>query len=118
MMVPVLESYDVAETDRSTPVRFTTTQPTQALLMLNSDFINQQAGLLAARLKKEAGDNITKQVERGLYLTTQRRPDAKEIRRGIELIQALKAEDGISADVALKYFCLAALNFNEFVYLD
>ncbi len=35
LLVPILESFDVAETDRSTPVRFSTTQPTQALAMLN-----------------------------------------------------------------------------------
>jgi len=27
-------------------------------------------------------------------------------------------KDGASPDVALKYFCLLALNLNEFVYVD
>ena len=44
LLMPILESFDLAETDRSTPVRFTTTQPTQALAMLNGDFLNEQAG--------------------------------------------------------------------------
>ena len=34
---------DLAETDRSSPVRFVTTQPTQALGMLNGSFANEQA---------------------------------------------------------------------------
>ena len=43
-----------AETDRSTPVRFTTTQPTQALRMLNSEFLNKQAGSVR-RAAKQGG---------------------------------------------------------------
>ena len=31
LLMPILESFDTAETDRSTAVRFVTTQPTQAL---------------------------------------------------------------------------------------
>ena len=36
-------SFDLAETDRTNPVRFTTTQPTQALPMLNGD-VPERAG--------------------------------------------------------------------------
>src|SRR5439155_4113835 len=42
LVAPILESFDVAETDRTTPVRFATTQPTQALLLLNSGLMGQQ----------------------------------------------------------------------------
>src|SRR5262249_48776418 len=35
LLYPLLESFDLAEPDRPTPVRFSSTQPTQALLMLN-----------------------------------------------------------------------------------
>ncbi len=55
LLLPILESFDLAETDRTTPVRFSTTQPTQALGMLNGDFLNKQARVFAARLRKEAG---------------------------------------------------------------
>ena len=34
--VPIMQSFDVADTDSSCPVRFNTVQPTQALGMLNS----------------------------------------------------------------------------------
>ena len=43
LLLPILESFDLAETDRSSPVRFSTTQPTQALAMLNGTFLNEQA---------------------------------------------------------------------------
>ncbi len=117
LLVPILESFDVPETDRSSPVRFSTTQPTQALAMLNSDFLNQQAVLFAARLRREAGADPAAQVRRGLSLVTSRPPTAAEMRRGLDLMDGL-ARDGVSRDAALNYFCLVALNLNEFVYLD
>jgi len=115
---PILESFDVAETDRSAPVRFATVQPTQALGMLNSAFQNEQAEVFAARLRREAGDDAAKQVRLGLQLVTTRPPTDAEVQRGLGLIAALRAQDNASAEVALKYFCLMALNLNELVYVD
>jgi hypothetical protein len=43
LSVPILAAFDAADVDASCPVRFTTTQPTQALSMLNGDFLNAQA---------------------------------------------------------------------------
>jgi len=118
LLTPILESFDVAETDRSSPVRFATTQPTQALGMLNSDFLNKQAALFAERLRQEAGDDTGKQVQLALTLATGRRPRNAEIQRGMKLIETLKTQDGAAAEIALRYYCLMMLNLNEFVYLD
>jgi len=116
LLTPILEGFDLAETDRSSPVRFSTTQPTQALGMLNGTFLNQQAGLLAERLKRDVGDDTRRQVERALTLVTSRPPTDAEVRRGLDLIASLKSDD--NADAALRTFCLVTLNLNEFVYLD
>jgi hypothetical protein len=118
LLTPILESFDVAETDRSAPVRFVTTQPTQALGMLNSDFMGQQADALAARLRREAGADVSRQVRLALTLATSRPAADAEVRRGVALIEALQAKDGVAPEAALKYFCLVVLNLNEFVYLD
>jgi len=118
LLTPILDSFDTAETDRSTPVRFVTTQPTQALALLNGAFVNKQAGLFADRLRREAGADIDKQVRLALTLVMGRTPKDKEVRRGLDLIAALKAKEGVSAETALKCFCLVVLNLNEFVYLD
>jgi hypothetical protein len=118
LLLPILESFDLAETDHTTPVRFAATQPTQALLMLNSKFLNDQAAAFAARLKKEAGNDVKNQVRLALSLATQRTPTAMEIQRGVKLIEDLKAKDGAWEETALKYFCLMVLNLNEFIYLD
>ncbi|HZY87742.1 MAG TPA: DUF1549 and DUF1553 domain-containing protein, partial [Gemmataceae bacterium] len=118
LLTPILESFDVAETDRSAPVRFVTTQPTQALGMLNSAFLGKQADALAARLRREAGADVSKQVRLALTLAASRPAADAEVRRGVDLIESLRAKDGAAPEVALKYFCLVVLNLNEFVYLD
>jgi hypothetical protein len=118
LLTPILESFDVPETDRPAPVRFSTTQPTQALAMLNSDFLNRQAAILATRLAADAGKDVAAQVRLALRLATQRPPEEAEVRRGVSLIEALQTKDGASADAALRCFCLMVLNLNEFIYLD
>jgi hypothetical protein len=118
LLLPILESFDLAETDRTTPTRFSTTQPTQALGMLNSDFLQQQAALFAGRLRREAGMDPASQVRRALSLATSRPPAAEEVRRGLDLMRALRAEDGVSEEQALTYYCLLVLNLNELMYLD
>jgi hypothetical protein len=118
LLTPILESFDLAETDRSTPVRFVTVQPTQALGMLNSEFLNLQAELFAERLRREAGKDARNQVRLGLSLTTGRPPTTAEIARGVNLLEKLATEDHAGPGLALKYFCLMSLNLNEMVYLD
>ena len=114
----MLASFDFADTDTTCPVRFATTQPTQALTMLNSDFMGREAGTLAARLRREAGDRPVDQVKLALKLATCRVPETREVDRGVRLIKSLEEEDGLSADVALHHFSLIVLNLNEFIYLD
>ncbi|MCA9218555.1 MAG: DUF1553 domain-containing protein [Planctomycetales bacterium] len=118
LKVPIIESFDFAETDLSCPVRFSTTQPTQALGMLNSEFSNDQAKELAKRLRSEAGKNVRDQVARGLWLTTQREPADDDVQRALKLIDELQTKDNVSADRALELFCLMVLNLNEFIYVD
>ena len=118
LILPILDAFDVAETDRTTAVRFSSTQPTQALSFLNGEFMNSQAKIFANRLKKEAGNDVNSQVRLGLSLATSRQPSDAEVRRGVGLIQAMQREDGVSADMALQSFCLVVLNLNEFMYLD
>ncbi|MBM3992639.1 MAG: DUF1549 domain-containing protein [Planctomycetes bacterium] len=118
LALPMLEAFDVAEPDRPTPVRFTSTVPTQALSLLNGEFMNTQARIFAERLKNEAGKDAPAQVRLGLHLAASRPPTDTEIRRGVRLIETLQREDGVSADAALQAFCLVVLNLNEFVYLD
>ena len=44
LVLPILAEFDVCDTDSSCAVRFSTTQPTQALAMLNGDFAHATSG--------------------------------------------------------------------------
>ena len=117
LLLPILESFDQAETDRSTPVRFATTQPTQALGMINGPFLNKQAHALAARLRREAGAEPRAQVDLAFRLATGHAPTPAEADRALGLMADL-TRAGDSADEALAAFCLVVLNLDEFIYLD
>lgn len=117
LLHPLLTSFDLADTDSTCPVRFTTIQPTQALTLLNSDFILEQSDLLAERIEREAGDEDVERIRRGYELVLRRPPDPEEITSALELLRTLEA-DGLSRHDALKFHCLALLNLNEFIFID
>ncbi|MBL7650311.1 MAG: DUF1553 domain-containing protein, partial [Candidatus Hydrogenedentes bacterium] len=98
--------------------RFNTTQPGQALSLLNGEFANEQARHLAERVRAEAGDQPREQVARAIEITLGRPATEAEIADGLGLIQQLAEEHGREPQEALRYWCLVALNQNEFLYLD
>jgi len=118
LMTPIIASFDGPEPDFSCPVRFASTQPTQALGMLNSTFINEEARVFADYVRKHAGNDPAEQVRLCLMRTLQREPTETDIRRGLALMDSLAQEHKVPPADTLRYFCLVALNLNEFLYLD
>ena len=118
LAVPLLTAFDAADSDSPCPVRFTTTQPSQALALINSTFANEQAALFAANLRREAGQDTTTCVKAGLTRVLQRQPTEREIARGLKFVNDNIQQEKVSADEALRRFCLLAINLNEFVYRD
>ena len=118
LQVPILITHDQADSDNTCPVRYTTTVPTQALGMLNGEFTNTQAVALAARLKKEAGDDPAKQIAFGIRLTSGRTPTNDEIAKDVAFMKQLQAKYKLTDEKALAQYALLLLNTNEFVYLD
>ena len=117
LLHPLLESLDLADTDSTCPVRFTTTQPTQALMMLNGDFMSEQARALTARIDGADG-TMENRVAEALEAVLARRADPVEVARGVGLIEELQREEGFEPDAAFASYSLLLLNLNEFAYLD
>ena len=114
---PIIAAFDGADTDFSCPVRFSTTQPTQALSMINSEFMVRNATALADSLESAAtGD--AERVRLALARVLQRPPTDAEVARGVDLMASLETQDGVTPERALHVFCVVALNLNEFFYLD
>jgi len=86
--VPILDAFDYSNTTSPLSERPVTTVSTQALLLLNDAFIQEQAASLAGRLRRESGDgqrpisftfgNIAPLIDRGFHLALGRRPTEKE----------------------------------------
>ncbi|MEY3457706.1 MAG: hypothetical protein RL215_863 [Planctomycetota bacterium] len=118
LLVPMLSSFDFPEPDTSCEARFVTTQPGQALAMLNGDFLNEQSAFFASRLRAEAGTDVREQLRLGVRLAFSREPEPGEIDRGTKLLERLTSKHGLSTEQALNYWCLYVLNLNEFIYVD
>jgi hypothetical protein len=118
LQLPLFTDFDAADTDNSCPVRFTTTVPTQALAMMNSAFIHEEAGKLANRLQGDRPDDLQGQIKRAFELVLSREPNEVEIVKSLGFIGKMKNEHHLDANTALQRFCVAIYSFNEFFYLD
>jgi hypothetical protein len=118
LLTPLLTAFDFPDVDASCEARFNTTQPGQALSLLNGQFANEQAQHLAERVRAEAGDEPKEQVARAIEITLGRKATSDEIADGLNLMKQLLEEHDRDPQEALRYWCLVALNQNEFMYLD
>jgi hypothetical protein len=118
LSVPLLSNHDQAATDSPCAVRFTSTVPTQALGMLNSEFLEEQAAHFASRLRREAGDEPAAQIQRGLRLALQREPSQEEVALCLNTLSKFQNELQLPKESALQRVALMILNLNEFLYLD
>ena len=102
----VFGAFDCPDASQVVPKRSRSTTPLQALNLLNSTFLMQQADLLAKRLEEENASRKD-QVERAWQLCFQRPPEPAELEEAIVFIQA----------EGLVQFCRALLNANELVFI-
>src|SRR6185295_4765551 len=99
----LLDVLDCPDPSTVSPRRAVTTTPLQALSMLNNAFVLRMADRFAERLKKEAGDDVAKQVGRAYELAYGRRATDEEIARVRPVIERHE----------LAVFCRAVFNSNE-----
>ncbi len=125
LLFPLLELFDAPTTTDVCNLRTESVVPTQALLLMNDDFVNDQAGHLALRVKKEAGTAVEKQAERALWIALSRQPSGNRIADAIAFLNRQAKShgaDGRSADSAaaeaMTDLCHVLLNCNEFIFLD
>jgi hypothetical protein len=98
--------------------------PTQALLLMNDDFVADQAAYFADRVLAEAGDPALR-VDRAFRLALGQLPSAQrrgEASRFLADRQRVYEEASqprtVATRRALTDLCHVLLNCNEFVYVD
>lgn len=108
LVLPMFETFDLADTVSSCPQRQNTTVAPQALSLFNGDFATEQAKHFAARLKREASDDRAKQIVLAWRLSLCREPSSEELAKAQMFLQ----------EESLEELCRVVLNLNEFVYPD
>ncbi|MGB1759554.1 MAG: DUF1549 and DUF1553 domain-containing protein [Verrucomicrobiales bacterium] len=111
MRVPFFEVFDVPDGMQSRGVRELTTVPTQALMLMNNQFVRDQASHFSNRIRKAVGnDNLKDIVEEAYWLALSRSPTDEELSSSVELLST----EGQS----LENFCHILFTLNEFCYVD
>ena len=114
MRYPMFDVHDQPDQNVTTERRTITTVPTQALTLLNNEFVLLQARHLADRVKKESGSNDPAVQIKTLYrIALSRHPDPAEMAGQLKFIQA-----GKNPEAALTDLAHVMLNANEFVYIN
>lgn len=102
----VFGAFDCPDASMVVPKRSRSTTPLQALNLLNSHFVMQQAKLFTKRLEKDS-ETRPQQITRAWLLCFQRTPTSEELADSEEFIK----QEG------MQQFTRALLNANEFVFI-
>jgi hypothetical protein len=115
MPVPLLESFDYNNTTSPLAERVTTTVAPQALMLLNDDFLQQQAAAFAERLIREAGEDSTRQTRRAYQLALNRKPTVRETKIANAFLRRQTVSfDAISSRITFRPDVASALAVDYF----
>ncbi|MEM7010841.1 MAG: DUF1553 domain-containing protein, partial [Verrucomicrobiota bacterium] len=103
----VFGAFDCPDAGQSTPARKRSTTPIQALNLFNSHFTAEESASLAARLRAEAGDDVSAQIDLLWMLVFSRSPDPETKSDAETLVR----EHGLES------LCRAVYNSNELLFM-
>jgi hypothetical protein len=125
LLLMMLSLFDAPTASSSCGRREESTVPTQALLLMNDDFVADQAGYFADRVRSEAGNDPRAWVDRAFVLALGKSPSET---RAVEATRFLAERRDVyekgnasrsEADRrALVDLCHVLFNCNEFIYVD
>ena len=123
MRYPMFDVFDQPNPNITCERRDVTTVPTQALTLLNNDFVLKQAKHFAERVLREAGPEQDAQIRAAYRIALSRDPSRQEMELNLGFLEqqwALHARRGASDPglATLIDLCHVVFNLNEFVYLN
>ncbi|MEQ2006338.1 MAG: PSD1 and planctomycete cytochrome C domain-containing protein [Limisphaerales bacterium] len=116
MLPEALDLFDFAEPSLVVAAREVTTVPSQALYMLNSPFIQENAAAFAKRFQGTSADP-KERITTAYLLAFSRPPTAAEIVRAESYLNTHASGRGSSSEAALNTFCQALFASAEFRYV-
>ncbi len=116
-------TFDFASPDTTSPQRYSTTVPQQALFMMNSPFVQEQARHLVKRGEVAGKNEPTERVQALYRLVYGRLPEPEELRMGIDYVQAgstsVSSTQGPTGGLTpWEKYAQALLLSNEFAFVD
>jgi hypothetical protein len=118
---PMFEVFDQPDTMVSCERRNSTTVPTQALTLLNNEFVLLQSQHFAARVREAAGAEAEKQIRAAYQIALSREPGARELADNVRFLEEQRTHHASRPDGELKALtdlCNVILNLNEFIYVQ
>ncbi|MCA2970272.1 MAG: PSD1 domain-containing protein [Acidobacteriaceae bacterium] len=130
--VSLLETFDQPFMNPNCVQRGQSVVSSQALHLMNSDLVRENARFMAGRIADAVGDNPAAQIERAYLLALARKPTAAESAAALDAFARLTPEwtRQLEADrpaepvagrarwLALSTLCYTLINSAEFLYLD
>jgi hypothetical protein len=117
MVLPFMESFDVADASESCGRRTSSVNATQVFMMFNSDFASERAASLARRVKQAVGQSREAQADAVFRYALGRPPSSAESEQCASFLNE-EIESDEERDLPLKELCLVVFNSNEFSYLE
>ena len=115
LSMPLMQVFDSVVCDETRPRRRASTTSLQALSMYNGEFAQEEAVRFAARVRKEAGEDLGARIDRAFALAFGRAPAASERVAMETLVRRSASEAGGDGLLAM---CRVLFNTSEFIYVD
>ena len=116
----IFAGFDFGNASDSVGARPATVVPSQALLMMNSAFVEERAGEFAGRLLAMPLASEGARVERAFVEAYGRPATGMEVEEGLAFLAAMRetAPDGEAERFAWTRLCHVILGASEFIYVD
>ncbi|MCA9215865.1 MAG: PSD1 domain-containing protein [Planctomycetales bacterium] len=128
LLPPMMTTFDLCDPTLSCGKRDVTIVPTQALALLNNQFVHDRSEHLANVIAEQSGD-VESQVKLAWSHVLRRQPTASELRMSLNHIAAQQETFASKQDsdvqsgnptqvLGLASLCHVLMNSNEFIYVD
>ena len=118
---PMFEVFDAPDENVTCEGRVVSTVPTQALTLLNNEFVIGQSKAFAERVLRIAGPEQQSQIRVAFRIALSREPSPKEMEENVAFLNRQMAAQAKSANPALEALtdlCDIIINLNEFLYIN
>ena len=110
-------TFDFASPDQHTPLRFQTTVPQQALFLMNSPFVAEQARAVLERPEVAFAFGPADRIGRVYRTVLARNPSTEELAMAKAFVESVPSVDGSKLD-GWELFAQVLLLSNEFAFVD